>query len=139
LLSEGPNRDPVENKSVAWCLSFIATGRIALSCSRMHSLFKEIVHSFSDHLLRKALPAGARACKSTINRSASYVAGVVWKRLILTFSSPPWFDHPWYIRADVLILCATSLSDILLRLINMNHPNATLPNVLTFRWCLLGI
>jgi hypothetical protein len=36
----------------------------------------------------------------------------------------------------MLITNANSLTDIILNLVNMNHPKTTLPNVLTFMWCL---
>jgi hypothetical protein len=52
------------------------------------------------------------------------------------YARAAWFSHPWYIRVDMLITNANSLTDIILNLVNMNHPNATLPNVLTFMWCL---
>jgi hypothetical protein len=54
----------------------------------------------------------------------------------LFFARAAWFNHPWFIRSDVLILDANSLTDIVLKLINMNHPHATMANILTFMWCL---
>jgi hypothetical protein len=53
-----------------------------------------------------------------------------------TFARVAWFNNPWNIRTDTLILNANSLTDVFLNLINMNHPHATLTNVLTFMWCL---
>jgi hypothetical protein len=99
------------------------------------------VQAFGWRLLRKAIPTGARAGKYTrhISKLCSR-CGMEENDFHLfftcNFARDAWFGHPWYIKTDALILNTNSLSDLFLKLLNMNHPNATLANVLTFMWCL---
>jgi hypothetical protein len=47
-----------------------------------------------------------------------------------------WFGAPWFIRTDILTHNCSSLTQILLNLQNLNHPHASLQNILTFMWCI---
>lgn len=87
------------------------------------------------------MPTGGRAGKYTkhISKLCSR-CGIEENEIHLfftcNFARAAWFSHPWYIQIDVLILNTNSLTDLILKLLNINHPNATLANVLTFMWCL---
>jgi hypothetical protein len=99
------------------------------------------IQTFGWRFLRKALPTGARAGKYSKHISKLCCRCDLEEtdyHLFFTcnYARAAWFSHPWYIRVDMLITNANSLTDIILNLVNMNHPNATLPNVLTFMWCL---
>jgi hypothetical protein len=99
------------------------------------------VQAFGWRLLRKAMPTGARAGKYTkhISKLCSR-CGMEENDLHLfftcNFARAAWFTHPWYIRINALTLNTSSITDLILKLLNMNHPNATLENVLTFMWYL---
>jgi hypothetical protein len=52
------------------------------------------------------------------------------------FSKAAWFSDPWYIRTEVLISNAKTLTQILQSILNLNHPHVNLKNVLNFMWCI---
>ena len=52
------------------------------------------------------------------------------------FARAAWFTAPWFIRSDILVLNCNSLTQLLITFLNMNHPHASLPNILTFMWCI---
>jgi hypothetical protein len=98
------------------------------------------VQTFGWRLLRKALATGARAGKYSkhISKLCSR-CGMEETEIHLFFTCnfirAAWFTEPWYIRTDALITNTTSLTQVILNLLNMNHPHATLSNILTFKWC----
>ena len=51
------------------------------------------------------------------------------------FVKAAWFLEPWFIRTDLLIQGCISLAQVIMNLSNMNHPHASLSNILTFMWC----
>lgn len=51
------------------------------------------------------------------------------------FARAAWFGHP-YIRSDVLAQNHLSMQSIILSLLNMNHPYASITNILNFMWCI---
>jgi hypothetical protein len=52
------------------------------------------------------------------------------------FSKAAWFSDPWYIRTEVLISNAKTLTQILQSILNLNHPHVNLKNVLNFMRCI---
>jgi hypothetical protein len=52
------------------------------------------------------------------------------------FARAAWFCEPWYIKTDMLIADTTSLSHLISKMLCMNHPYATIENILTFMWCI---
>jgi hypothetical protein len=40
--------------------------------------------------------------------------------------------HPWYLKIDQIALPDDSISQIIQKLLNMNHPNDSIENILTF-------
>lgn len=52
------------------------------------------------------------------------------------FARAAWFTTPWFIRSHILVLNCNSLTQLLITFLNMNHPHASLPNILTFMWCI---
>jgi hypothetical protein len=45
---------------------------------------------------------------------------------ICNFVRAAWFSEPWCLRTDVFIQNTPSLTQILLKMLNMNHPHASL-------------
>jgi ribonuclease HI len=99
------------------------------------------VQTFGWRLLSKAIPTGLRAGKYSkhISKLCSR-CGLEESDLHLfftcNFARAAWFTHPWYIRTDCLIHNASTITDVILTLTNINHPHASLSNILTFMWCL---
>jgi hypothetical protein len=99
------------------------------------------VQTFGWRFLSKAMPTGARAGKYSkhINKLCNR-CGVEEDDLHLFFtcgfSKAAWFSDPWFIRTEVLISNADTRTEILKKIINLNHPHANLNNVLTFMWCI---
>jgi hypothetical protein len=44
--------------------------------------------------------------------------------------------HPWNLKIDKVASPSESITQIISRLLTMNHPNGTIENILTFMWCL---
>jgi hypothetical protein len=44
--------------------------------------------------------------------------------------------HPWYLKIDQIALPDESISQTMQKLLNMNHPNGSIENILTFLWCI---
>ena len=53
-----------------------------------------------------------------------------------TFARASWFAHPWYIRSDLLTENHLSMQSVILPLLNMNHPYASISNIFNFLWCI---
>uniref|UniRef100_A0ACD5YVP5 Uncharacterized protein n=1 Tax=Avena sativa TaxID=4498 RepID=A0ACD5YVP5_AVESA len=99
------------------------------------------VQAFGWRLLRKAMPTGARAGKyskriSKLCCRCGMEEDEIHLFFTCNFARAAWFSMSWHIRTDILIINTTSLTHLLLKLLNMNHPYASLTNVLTFMWCL---
>jgi hypothetical protein len=44
--------------------------------------------------------------------------------------------HPWSLKIDQISFPTDSISQILHKLLSMNHPNGSIENILTFMWCI---
>jgi hypothetical protein len=55
---------------------------------------------------------------------------------LCAFARASWFMDPWHLRIDQLVSPSDPISQILIRLLNMNHPNGSIDNILTFMWSL---
>jgi hypothetical protein len=53
-----------------------------------------------------------------------------------SFARAAWFCEPWHIRIDLLVANTDSLTQLLLNMLNMDHPYANLKHILTFMWCI---
>jgi ribonuclease HI len=98
------------------------------------------IKAFAWRFLRRAIPTGARAGKYSKHISKLCCrCGLEEDDIHLFFTCPfvkaAWFIAPWYIRTDLLIQNCSSLTQIILNLLKMNHPHASLNNILTFMWC----
>ena len=106
-----------------------------------HKFMAPRVKTFAWRLLRHALPTGLRA-----GRFSSHISSTCSRCdsdedemhlfFLCNFARASWFGHPWYIRSDILALNHNSVLDIIQVLINMHHPQASIPNIFTFLWCL---
>jgi hypothetical protein len=56
--------------------------------------------------------------------------------ILSPFVKIAWFSSPWFIRTYMIIQNCDSLLQIILNLLNHNHPHATLNNIFTFMWCI---
>jgi beta-galactosidase beta subunit len=52
------------------------------------------------------------------------------------FARASWFMNPWHLKIDQFVSPSDSISQILIKLLNMNHPNGSIDNILTFMWSL---
>ena len=99
------------------------------------------VQTFAWRFLRKALPTGARAGRYSkhINKFCCR-CGLQEDEVHLFFTCPfvkaAWFPAPWYIRTELITHNCTDLAQIILTLLNINHPYASLSTILTFMWCI---
>ena len=99
------------------------------------------IQTFAWRFLRKSLPTGARA-----GRYSKHIdkiccrCGMQEDEVHLFFTCPfvkaAWFIAPWYIKTDLIVYNCTNLTDIVLALLSMNHPHATIANIFTFMWCI---
>ena len=64
------------------------------------------------------------------------MTGVQTCALPISFVKAAWFIAPWYIKTDLIAYNCTNLTDIILALLSMNHPHATIANIFTFMWCI---
>jgi hypothetical protein len=99
------------------------------------------VQTFGWRLLRRAVPTGARTGKYSTHISTLCSRCAVEEtdiHLFFTchFARVAWFSYPWFVRSEMLITDCNSMSQILIKLLSMNHPYATLENILTFMWCI---
>jgi hypothetical protein len=99
------------------------------------------VQTFGWRLLRRAIPTWARAGKylkhiSKLCSRCDLEETDMHLFFTCNFAIASWFSHPWYIRIDNIINNALSFTDMVLKLLSINHPHANLLNVLTFMWCL---
>jgi hypothetical protein len=99
------------------------------------------VQTFGWRFLRKAMPTGARAGKFSKHISKLCCrCGLEEDDIHLFFTCPfskaAWFTTPWFIRIDYIVANCNSLTQIILNILNKNHPHASLQNVLTFMWCM---
>jgi ribonuclease HI len=87
------------------------------------------------------MPTGARAGKYSVHISKLCArCGVQEDDVHLFFTCPfskaAWFSAPWFIRSENLVINCSSLTEIILNFLRMNHPHASLSNILTFMWCI---
>jgi hypothetical protein len=99
------------------------------------------VQTFGWRFLRRAIPTGARAGKYSVHISKLCArCGIEEDDIHLFFTCPfskaAWFCAPWFIRSEYIVANCNSLTQIILNLLSMNHPHASLPNILTFMWCI---
>jgi hypothetical protein len=99
------------------------------------------VQAFGWRILRRAIPTGARAGKfskhiSKLCSRCGMEEDDTHLFFTCNFAKAAWFISPWFIRSDNLVLNCNSITQIFQNLLNMNHPHASLPNILTFMWCL---
>ena len=99
------------------------------------------VQAFGWRLLRKAMPTGARVGKyskhiSKLCSRCGMEEDDIHLFFTCNFARAAWFTAPWFIRSDILVLNCNSLTQLLITFLNMNHPHASLPNILTFMWCI---
>ena len=98
------------------------------------------IQTFAWRFLRRALPTGVRAGRFSKHISKLCCrCGSEEDDIHLFFTCPfvkaAWFIEPWFIHIDTLVQNSSSLTQIILNLMNMNHPHASLPNILNFMWC----
>jgi ribonuclease HI len=99
------------------------------------------IQAFAWRFLRRALPTGARAGKYSKHISKLCCRCGLEEddiHLFFTchFAKAAWFISPWFIRSDQVIQNNSSLTHIIMNLLNINHPYASLQNIFTFMWCL---
>jgi hypothetical protein len=99
------------------------------------------IRTFGWRFLRKAMPTGARAGKYSVHISklcsrCGLEEDEIHLFFTCHFSRVSWFNAPWFIRSKNLVADCNSLTQIVLNLLNMNHPHASLSNILNFMWCI---
>jgi hypothetical protein len=99
------------------------------------------VQTFGWRLIRKAMPTGARAgkyskhiskfcCRCGLQEDDTHLF------FLCAFAKAAWFSHPWYLKIDQIVANHNNMAQILLHILSMAHPYASLENILTFMWCL---
>jgi hypothetical protein len=78
--------------------------------------------------MSKPMPTGARASKYSkyIDKLCCRCGMEETKMHLLftcNFARAAWFRKPWYIKKDVLVNDTDSLSHLLSKMLNMNHPH----------------
>lgn len=99
------------------------------------------VQAFSWRLLRGAIPTGMRAGRFSINIKKECIrCNQPEDDMHLFFTCPfvkaVWILEPWYINSEILSHTHTDIPHILHDLLNSNHPQASLINIMTFLWCI---
>lgn len=99
------------------------------------------VQTFAWRLLRKALPTGLRASRFSVHISKQCCRCAQDENemhifFLCDFARAAWFTHPWYLRSDLLTENHLSMQSIILAMLSMNHPFATIPNIFNFMWCI---
>jgi hypothetical protein len=99
------------------------------------------IKTFGWRIIRQAISSGARAgkyskhisklcCRCHLEETDQHLF------FLCAFARAAWFMNPWHLRVDQFASPSDSISQILTRLLNMNHPNGTIENILIFMWCL---
>jgi hypothetical protein len=99
------------------------------------------VQVFGWRFLSKTMPTGARAGKyikhiSKLCCRCGLEEDDVHIFFTCCFSKAAWFSYAWYIRTEVIVYNASSLTQILQTILSLNHPHVNLKNVLNFMWCI---
>jgi hypothetical protein len=99
------------------------------------------IQTFGWRFLRREIPTGDRAGKYSLHISKLCArCGIDEDDIHLFFTCPfskaDWFTAPWFIRSEYIVANCSSLTQIIMNLLNMNHPHASLSNILTFLWCI---
>lgn len=97
------------------------------------------VQTFAWSILRKALPTGLRAARFSTHITefccrCGQQENDIHLFFLCDFARAAWFGHPWYIEFDVLVQNHFNIHDIILALLNMNHPHASIFNIFNFMW-----
>jgi hypothetical protein len=99
------------------------------------------VQTFGWRFLSKSMPTGARAGKYSKHISklccrCGMEEDDIHLFFTCCFSKAAWFSEPWFIRTEILVNNTSNLTQILQKMLDMNHPHVNLNNVLTFMWCI---
>jgi hypothetical protein len=99
------------------------------------------IQTFGWRLLRKAIPTGARVGRYSKHISklccrCSMEETDVHLFFLCPFARAVWFSFPWCIRIDQVVDESRSITQTLLNILNMNHPYASIENLLTYLWCI---
>jgi hypothetical protein len=99
------------------------------------------IKTFGWRIIRKAISSGARAgkyskhiskycCRCDVEETDQHLL------FLCPFARAAWYMHPWYLKIDQVASPSESITQIINRLLTMNHPNGSIENILTFMWCL---
>lgn len=99
------------------------------------------VQTFAWRLLSRALPTGMRVRSFSIHISQNYCGCAqpeddIHLFFLCDFARAAWFSSPWFLRSDILVQGHSTMHSILIHLVTMGHPHASLQNVLNFLWCI---
>jgi hypothetical protein len=99
------------------------------------------VQTFGWRLLRKAIPTGACAGKYSKHISRLCCRCGIEENdfhlfFLCGFAKAAWFSEPWYLRIDTITASSDSITQVLNRLLKMNHPHTNIENILTIMWCI---
>ena len=99
------------------------------------------VQTFAWRLLSKALPTGMRAERFFTHISQTCCRCAQQEDefhlfFLCDFARAAWFSASWFLRSGSLVQDHNSMHSILIHLVSMGHPYASLQNVLNFLWCI---